>query len=193
MIRIIAGSRKNRRVVSLPFSHHVKPISARMRKSLFDIIRPYITGSIFLDLYAGIGLVGLEALSRGAQKVVFVEKDLRCINTIKRNLKNLNFEDFGDVVKADVLKDLRFLKYYSSEGYDIVFMGPPYRDENNNMLSYTEPTLKNIVFSGLLSEYGIVIAQHHIKERYEIPHNLLKFRSERYGDTVIDFLKQKIK
>ena len=192
MIRIIAGSRKNRVVLSLPFSHPVKPISARMRKSLFDILRPYITGSIFLDLYAGIGLVGLEALSRGSQKVVFVDKDIKCINVIKRNLKNLEFEGFGYVIKADVLKDLKFLRYYSAEGYDIVFIGPPYRDENNNMLCYTEPTLKNIVSSNLLSEYGIVVAQHHIKEKFNVPDVLVKFRSERYGDTIIDFFKQKI-
>jgi 16S rRNA (guanine(966)-N(2))-methyltransferase RsmD len=191
MIRIIAGTKKNRRILSLPFSHHVKPISARMRKSLFDILRPYITGSIFLDLYAGIGVVGLEALSRGSQKVVFVENDIKCINTIKRNLKKLEFEKVAHVVKADVLKDLIFLKYYSQDGYDIVFMGPPYRDENNNILSYTEPTLKNVVNGSLLSEYGIVIAQHHIKEKFSIPDKLIKFRSERYGDTIIDFFKQK--
>ncbi len=191
MIRIIAGSRKNRRVLSLPFSHHVKPISVRMRKSLFDIIRPYITGSIFLDLYAGIGLVGLEALSRGAQKVVFVDNDKACINTIKRNLKHLEFENKAVVVKANILQKLDWLRYYSTEGYDIIFMGPPYRDENNNPLEYTLKTLNFIIEANLLSEYGIIIAQHHIKEKFEIPSSLIKFRTEKYGDTIIDFFKKK--
>lgn len=191
MIRIIAGSRKNRRVLSLPMTHHVKPIAVRMRKSLFDIIRPYITGSIFLDLYAGIGLVGLEALSRGAQKVVFVDNDNMCIKTIHRNLKHLELENQGVVVKGDVLKNLNWLRYYSPDGYDIVFMGPPYRDVENNPLNYTLITIENILSSDILSEYGIIISQHHIKEVFEIPQRLIKFRTERYGDSIIDFFRQK--
>jgi 16S rRNA (guanine966-N2)-methyltransferase len=190
MIRVIAGSRKNRRILSLPFSHPVKPISARMRKSLFDILRPYITGSVFLDLYAGIGVVGIEALSRGSIKVVFVDNDIRCVNIIKKNIKNLGFDDLAHVVRADVLKDLRHLKYYSDEGYDIVFIGPPYRDKDNNMLFYTGPTLANIVSANLLSEYGIVVSQHHIKEKFSVPQCLVKFRTEKYGDSVIDFFRQ---
>ncbi|MCX7641353.1 MAG: 16S rRNA (guanine(966)-N(2))-methyltransferase RsmD [Elusimicrobiales bacterium] len=191
MIRIIAGSRKNRRVLSLPMEHHVKPISVRMRKSLFDIIRPHVTASIFLDLYAGIGLVGLEALSRGAEKVVFVDNDNQCIKTIKRNLKHLNFEEKAVVVKADVLKDLSFLKIYSSDGYDIIFIAPPYRDKDNNPLYYCSKTVENILKANLLSEYGIIITQHHVKEFFEIGDLLIKYRSEKYGDTIIDFIKQK--
>ncbi|MCX7905164.1 MAG: 16S rRNA (guanine(966)-N(2))-methyltransferase RsmD [Elusimicrobiales bacterium] len=191
MIRIIAGSRKNRRVLSLPMDHHVKPISVRMRKSLFDIIRPHITASIFLDLYAGIGLVGLEALSRGAGKVVFVDNDNQCIKTIKRNLKHLNFEDKAIVIKSDILKGLSFLKMYSQEGYDIIFIGPPYRDENNNPLYYCERTVENILEADLLSEYGIIIVQHHKKEFFNLDKNLFRYRTEKYGDTVIDFIKQR--
>jgi len=189
MIRIIAGSRKNRRVLSLPMSHHVKPISVRMRKSLFDILRPYITGSIFLDLYAGIGLVGIEALSRGAQKTVFVDNDNQCINAIKRNLKHLQLEDLGVVVKGNILGNLNWLNYYSSDGYDIVYMGPPYRDKDNNPLNYTLKTIELVLKAGILSEYGIIISQHHIKERFETPPELIKFRTEKYGDTLIDFFK----
>lgn len=193
MIRIIAGSRKNRQVLSLPMDHHVKPISVRMRKSLFDIIRPYITASIFLDLYAGIGVVGLEALSRGAGKVVFVDNDNLCLKTIKRNLKHLEFEDKAVVVKADVLKGLSFLKMYSPEGYDIIFMGPPYRDVNNNPLYFSKQTIEIIVKDKILSEYGIIISQHHKREVFDTPDMLIKYRTEKYGDTLIDFFKQRIK
>lgn len=191
MIRIIAGSRKNRQVISLPMSHPVKPISARMRKSLFDIIRPYITASIFLDLYAGIGVVGLEALSRGAGRVVFVDNDDKCLKTIKRNLKHLDFEDKAVVVKADILKGLSFLKAYSPEGYDIIFMGPPYRDANNNPVYFSRKTIDLIIEAELLSEYGIVISQHHKKEIFEPPDLLVKYKTTRFGDTIIDFFKQR--
>ncbi len=191
MIRIIAGLRKNRQVLSLPMTHHVKPISVRMRKSLFDIIRPNITASFFLDLYAGIGLVGLEALSRGAAKVVFVDNDRQCINTIKRNLKHLDFEDKAVVIKTDILKGLSFLKTYSPEGYDIVFMGPPYRDFENNPLYLSAKTIELVLNARLLSEYGIIISQHHIKEIFDPPSSLIRYRRERYGDSIIDFFKQK--
>ncbi|NLH40144.1 MAG: 16S rRNA (guanine(966)-N(2))-methyltransferase RsmD [Elusimicrobia bacterium] len=191
MIRIIAGTKKNRRVFSLPMTHHVKPISVRMRKSLFDILRPYITGSIFLDLYAGVGVVGLEALSRGAQKVVFVDKDITCLNAIKRNIKHLELESVSTVLKGDILQNLSWLNYYSPVGYDIVYMGPPYRDAQNNPLNYSLKTLSNVVEGKLLSKYGIVISQHHINEKLDTPQSLIKFRSEKYGDTIIDFFKPK--
>lgn len=188
-IRIIAGSRKNRQVFSLPFSHHVKPISVRMRKSLFDILKPYITGSIFLDLYAGIGLVGLEALSRGAQKVVFVDNDKQCLKTIERNVKHLQFEDKVKILKADILQGLSWLRFHSPEGYDIVFMGPPYRDRDNNPLNFSSRTIELVYNGNLLSEYGIIVSQHHIKEEIKLSENLKIFRKEKYGDTVIDFIK----
>jgi 16S rRNA (guanine(966)-N(2))-methyltransferase RsmD len=189
MIRIIAGSRKNRRVFSLPMSHPVKPISARMRKSVFDIIRPYITGSIFLDLYAGVGTVGLEALSRGAQKAVFVDYDPRCIKVIDKNIKNLGFVDNSVLLKADILKGLIWLKYYSPEGFDIIYIGSPYRDEDNNPLMYSSKTIEMAYSEGLLSEYGFIISQHHNKEKIELPAGLKIYRTEKYGDTIIDFIK----
>lgn len=189
MIRIIAGSRRSRRVLSLPMSHHVKPISARMRKSVFDIIRPHITGSIFLDLYAGVGVVGLEALSRGAQKAVFVDRDPQCLKIIQKNIDNLDFKEAAKVVKGDILKGLIWLKYYSPEGYDIVYMGPPYRDSENNPLFYSTKTLELVAKEGLLSEYGFVVVQHHKKEPLEIPKGFILYRSEKYGDTVVDFVK----
>lgn len=191
MIRIIGGSRKNRRIFSLPFSHHVKPIAVRMRKSIFDIIRPYITGSVFLDLYAGIGAVGLEALSRGAQKVVFVDNDKSCLRVIKKNVEHLGFTENAVILKGDILKGLIWLKYYSQEGYDIVFMGPPYRDKDNNPLFYTTKTIEYVINDDLLSPNGIILAQHHIKEIINVPANTLIFRTQRYGDTVIDFIRKK--
>jgi len=191
MIRIIAGSKKNMRVFSLPYSHHVKPIAVKMRKSIFDIIRPYITGSIFLDLYAGIGVVGLEALSRGAQKVVFVDNDNKCLKVIKRNIDNMGFVDKSIVLKGDILKGLIWLKYYSPEGYDIIYMGPPYRDLDNNPLFYTTPTINHIVNDNMLSENGFIIAQHHKKEPVIIPPSVFIYRTKIYGDTIVDFIKKK--
>lgn len=189
MIRIIAGSRRSRRIYSLPMSHHVKPISARMRKSVFDIIRPHITGAIFLDLYAGVGVVGLEALSRGAQKAVFVDIDPKCVKVVQKNIDNLGFSQSAKVLRGDVLKGLIWLKYYSPQGYDIVYVGPPYRDWQNNPLFYSCETIKLIASDQILSEYGFVIVQHHKRESLSLPDGFELFRSQKYGDTLVDFVR----
>ncbi|MDE2292548.1 MAG: RsmD family RNA methyltransferase, partial [Elusimicrobia bacterium] len=86
-MRIIAGTARGRRLFATKTDMMVRPISARIRQSLFDILRPMVTGSYFLDLFAGTGAVGLEALSRGAQRAVFIEADKRCIQVIERNLE----------------------------------------------------------------------------------------------------------
>src|SRR3989338_1256922 len=98
MMRIIAGTHRGRKIFSVPKDKFVKPISARIRQSFFDIVRPYITGAVLLDLYAGVGTVGLEALSRGASKVVFVEKEGICVKTIEKNIAALEFTDKAKVL-----------------------------------------------------------------------------------------------
>ena len=109
-------------------------------------------GAMWLDLFAGTGNVSLEALSRGALRVVSVDREPACIKNIHRNLAHLGFEDRARVIKADILKPLDFLLSYSdNEGYDIIFMGPPYRDLNNKMLSLSEPALKNVAEAKLLA------------------------------------------
>ncbi|MDO5764517.1 MAG: RsmD family RNA methyltransferase, partial [Elusimicrobiales bacterium] len=147
-MRIIAGTARGRRIFSVSKNLPVKPISDRIKQSLFDILRPRITGAIMLDLFAGTGNVSLEALSRGALKTVMVDREPACIKNIHRNLEHLGFADRAKVLRGDVLKPLDWLMPYSdNEGYDIIFMGPPYRDINNKMLSFSEPALKNVADS----------------------------------------------
>src|SRR5512137_1863258 len=113
MMRIIAGTHGGRKIFSVPKDKFVKPISARIRQSVFDIIRPYVTGATFLDLYAGVGTVGLEALSRGAVKVVFVEKEGICLKTIEKNIAALGFTERAKALKADVLSGLKWLEHFA--------------------------------------------------------------------------------
>lgn len=189
-MRIIAGIARGRKLFSVSKKMMVKPISDRMKQSLFDIIRPRVAGSIFLDLFAGTGSVGLEALSRNAMKVVFAEREIACLKAIEKNLKNLGFEDRAKVCKCDILKGTKFLYNHTDEnGFDIIFMGPPYRLANNKELSLTEPVLKDIAENKILARDGIIICQHHKKETFEVPENLDLYRSEKYGDTTIDFLR----
>lgn len=189
-MRIIAGTARGRRIFSVSKNLPVKPISDRMKQSLFDILRPRVPGAKMLDLFAGTGSVSLEALSRGAMLAVMVDREPACIKNIHRNLAHLGFADRAKVLKGDVLKPLDWLLAYSdNEGYDIIFMGPPYRDINNKMLSFSQPSLKNVADARLLAPNGILIIQTHKTEEFDIPATLTVFRTEKYGDTLVRFLR----
>lgn len=189
-MRIIAGSARGRKIFSVSKNLPVKPISDRIKQSLFDIIRPRVPGAIMLDLFAGTGNVSLEALSRGALKTIMVDKEPSCLKAQARNLEHLGFKDRGKVLKGDILKGTAWLAAYSEgEGYDIIFMGPPYRDIKNRPLNFTNPVLADIAASKLLAPTGIIIAQHHQNETFDVPAGLVLYREEKYGDTLIHFLK----
>lgn len=191
-MRIIAGTARGREIFSVSKNLPVKPISDRIKQSLFDIIRPRIPAAIMLDLFAGTGNVSLEALSRGALKTVMVDWELACLKVMARNLEHLGFTDRAKVLKGDILKGTAWLGAYSEgEGFDIIFMGPPYRDINNKPLYYTEPVLASVAAAKLLAPDGIIVAQHHQNETFKTPENLDLYREEKYGDTLIHFLRYK--
>ncbi|MBR4592156.1 MAG: RsmD family RNA methyltransferase [Elusimicrobiaceae bacterium] len=189
-MRIIAGTARGRRIFSVSKNLPVKPISDRIKQSVFDIIRPRLPGARMLDLFAGTGNVSLEALSRGVLRAVMVDKEPACIKNIHRNLEHLGFADRANVLRADVLKPLDYLLAYSdNEGYDIIFMGPPYRDINNKMLSLSAPALANVAQARLLAPGGIIILQTHKTEEFPVPVPLEIYRVEKYGDTLVHFLR----
>ncbi len=189
-MRIIAGSARGRKIFSVSKNLPVKPISDRIKQSVFDIIRPRLTGAMMLDLFAGTGNVSLEAISRGALRCVMVDREPACIKNIHRNLVHLGFEDRAKVIRGDVLKPLDFLLAYSdNEGYDIIFMGPPYRDINNKMLALSAPALQNVAQAKLLALGGIIILQTHKTEEFAVPDGLEIYRVEKYGDTLVHFLR----
>ena len=99
----------------------------------------------------------------------------------------LGLEDSADIVKCDVVKG--FQKFQNK--YDIIFMGPPYKDGDKNALALTYPTLKNIVLFSLLKENGIIISQRHIKEPVGNIAGLDSYRTEKYGDTTVVFYRMK--
>jgi len=185
-MRIIGGTAKRRALKSPSHSHGVRPILARVKKSLFDILRPRVEGSTFLDLYAGSGAVGLEALSRGAHSVTFVDMNPNCLSIIRQNLSKLQLFDRARLVRADVMKGLAFV----GGPFDLIFMGPPYHDQAWHALYLTQPTLREIGRSPLLNPGGLVIGQHHAKEPpVELP-GWEMFREESYGDTKLSFFRQ---
>lgn len=186
MIRIIGGRFKGRRVVGVVQDPGVRPITGRMRQSLFDILRPWLPGSRFLDLYAGSGAVGLEALSRGAARAVFVERDARCARGIARNLELLGLSGAARVLRLDVAAGLGRLR---GEAFDLIFAGPPYKDAQKRPLRLTAATLEAVRRGGLLAPGATLAVQHHKSDAPAPPEGFVLKRQERYGDSLIDFYR----
>jgi 16S rRNA (guanine(966)-N(2))-methyltransferase RsmD len=186
-LKIIAGKMRGR-ILKTPHRDGlvVRPMLGRVKKSVFDIIRFKTPNSIFIDLFAGTGSVGLEALSRGAKKVVFVESNEVSISFIKRNIYMLGFNDKSKIIRCDIMRE-----FFALHGkFDIVFMAPPYKNGfNKKPLALTYLTLENVVKYDILKHDSLIISQRHTKEFVGKITKLECFRNEKYGDTVISFYK----
>ena len=155
---------------------------------MFDILTPRLPNSRFLDLYAGTGAVGLEALSRGAAHATFVERDALCLKFLQANITHLGFDNNAAIVRATITENLSFM----AGPFDLIFMGPPYKAEDRTPLALVHPTLASITKNNLLAlTKGLIIAQHHKKEPVPIPRpNGSSSRQEHYGDSTVTFFRR---
>lgn len=177
-MRVTGGIGRGRRL-KVPAGAEVRPTSDKVKQALFNILGGQVAGSVFLDLFAGAGGIGIEALSRGADKVVFVDASRDSLSAIRHNLGLADFGDRAEIVPA---KAGAFLKK-SSGPYDIVFLDPPYAEE-------LQPLLELISGAGILKPDSIVIAEHFKKQQSpERAGGLTLYREAKYGDTVLAFYK----
>jgi 16S rRNA (guanine(966)-N(2))-methyltransferase RsmD len=177
-MRITGGIGRGRQL-KVPAGEKVRPTSDKVKQALFNILGDRVPGSVFLDLFAGAGGVGIEALSRGADRVVFVDGDRGSLDVVKHNIEHAGFAHCAETVLA---KAETFLKKRSGP-YDIVFLDPPYTME---ML----PLLQQVAGSGLLKNDAVVIAEHFRKQLSPGMAGALALEREaRYGDTVLAFYK----
>jgi 16S rRNA (guanine(966)-N(2))-methyltransferase RsmD len=173
-VRIIAGKYRRRHLKTLE-GDATRPMLDRMRETLFNILAPEIDGAVFVDLYAGSGAVGIEALSRGAASAIFVEMSLSAVGVIKENLALLGIADEAEILPMPVIPALK-----SITG-DIVFLGPPY--------ALTEE------YEGTLAALGerpprIVIAQHARQHSFEESYGQLRrTRVVKMGSSAISFFR----
>lgn len=188
-MRIIAGSLRGRQIKT-PEDPGLRPISGRIKQSLFDMLTPRLPGARLLDLFAGTGAVGIEALSRGASFVFFVERNRRVLAILGENLKALGLESRARAQPGDALEDLSWIPFRAGvETFDIIFLGPPYKDVDKRPLAYSTPVLARVVEARLLAPGGVVVLQHQVKEEVALPPGLECARQVKYGDTYLDFLK----
>jgi 16S rRNA (guanine(966)-N(2))-methyltransferase RsmD len=173
-------------MIHLPAGCHIRPTSDRIKESLFNILRS-VPIAHFLDLYAGCGNVGLEALSRGAAGAVFVEKEPRLANAIRENLRLLEYEKQGEVITAPVDQGLKRLTK-RGVSFDIVFADPPYD-------AYALPKLLRCLETAeLLAENGVIVVQHSMREDIQSisMQHLMMSDQRRYGETTLSFLRKMI-
>lgn len=124
-MRVIAGSARRLRLVT-PEGNDTRPTQDRIKETLFNMIQNQVPGAVFLDLFAGSGGIGIEALSRGARKAVFIENNATAYKCIMQNLKTTHFEEDAMVIKQDVVLGLRNIREQEA---DIIFIDPPYHGE----------------------------------------------------------------
>ncbi|MFQ5601316.1 MAG: 16S rRNA (guanine(966)-N(2))-methyltransferase RsmD [Candidatus Krumholzibacteriia bacterium] len=178
MLRIVAGRFRGRRLHTTR-GRGLRPTADRMKESIYDVLQARVPGARVLDLYAGSGSLGLEALSRGASHVVLVECSRRALEIIRRNLELLGVQDEVDVVAADAL---RYLAASAMQAFDLILADPPYD-------AGVEDDLLAAVQRSVLRPGGCFVLQHVRRWRVtRPPEGFELFRSKRFGDTVVDFL-----
>jgi len=176
-MRIISGDAKGRKVRH-DRSPDLRPTASKVREALFSILRKKVEHAHFLDLFAGTGAVGFEALSRGASQVVFVESDRKRVLRIKKYIKEFGLEDRAEVVCSDSLKYLNELPRGACN--DVVFADPPYAYERFDELC------RIIYNKDILAEGGTLIIEHSSKKRLGGEHaGLALIKEYRYGDTML--------
>jgi 16S rRNA (guanine966-N2)-methyltransferase len=171
-MRVIGGEYRSRRLKTLP-GLNTRPTPDRLRETLFNVLAPNIVDSVFLDAYAGTGAVGIEALSRGARRCVFVEKNRAAVDVIRENLKSLGAGDRAEVFTGKALAVL------ARVNADIIFMDPPYEMEDE--------------YGAALSAIanGLVIAQHASRMDLLPDYGILhRYRILKQGDNWLSFYRR---
>lgn len=182
-MKVIAGKYRGR---VLDFPKHVRPTQDKVRKSMFDYLRLVTEGSRVLDLFAGSGAFGIEAISRGAKSVYFIDHDKRCNSIIEKNLHKLGILDKGDLEVYNFTQDcFRALEILSKkkEVFDIVFLDPPYRS------GLAKKALKTLWSSGIVAPYGFVLAEHSRKEEVKGDVPVEPLKETDYGDTRVSVFR----
>jgi 16S rRNA (guanine966-N2)-methyltransferase len=183
-LRVIAGKYKSRRLTA-PAGTETRPTSDRLRETLFDVVAPAVPGSVWLDLFAGTGAIGIEAISRGARMVYFVESSRRAVRTILANLSSLGIEEGFDLLERNVPLALRLLDS-QAVACDFCYLDPPYRE----MADYVE-VLGFLSHSRVLTPKGLVIAEHDKRfDPGEALGSLRRLRTLRQGDSVLSFYRR---
>ncbi len=177
----ITGGRARGRKIYAPKSDKIRVTSDRVRESLFDIL-PSMEGALFLDIFAGTGSVGIEALSRGSAWITFIEKEALHAVALRKNLNLCGFDKISEVMVSTVESGISVLSG-RSRYFDVVFADPPYDK------GLAAKTLCLLGECDLISKDGVLVIEHAFREDIVAGNEFVLTDQRRYGDTVLSFLK----
>ena len=181
-MRIISGTSRGRRLSTLR-GDALRPTSDRVKESIFNILGGEIEGKVILDLFAGTGNLGIEALSRGARKAIFVEKGKEALKVIHRNLLQCGLMDQSEIISEDVNRAIVFLQR-RKESFDLILMDPPYEK------GWVQKTLSSLISNPIFHEGSIMVIEHSRRE--PLPEKIegwMLIRHRKIGDTVVSFFQ----
>ncbi|MGF9965632.1 16S rRNA (guanine(966)-N(2))-methyltransferase RsmD [Bacillus rhizoplanae] len=181
-MRVVSGKCKGHPLKAVP-GNTTRPTTDKVKEAIFNIIGPYFDGGLALDLFGGSGGLGIEALSRGIDKAIFVDRDGKAIKVIHQNLESCRLEAQAEVYRNDAERAVKALMKREIS-FDLVLLDPPYKDQKIVSL------ISIIDQHGLLKENGIIMAEHGVDvELPETIGRLVKVRAEDYGITAISIYK----
>lgn len=174
VVRVVSGICKGRPLKAVP-GNTTRPTTDKVKEALFNMIGPYFEGGIGLDLFAGSGGLGLEALSRGLEKVIFIDRESKAIQVIQENIKACKFEDLTEVYRNDADRALKAL-IKRGISFDYIFLDPPYKKQQLVSL------MEKMDEQGVVKIDGIVVCEHSFD--VELPKSVGQFtqiKHEKYG------------
>ncbi|MBS4172402.1 16S rRNA (guanine(966)-N(2))-methyltransferase RsmD [Bacillus sp. FJAT-49736] len=173
-MRVISGTRKGKSLKSVPGTQ-TRPTTDKVKEAIFNMIGPYFSGGIGLDLFAGSGGLGIEGISRGLDKVIFVDRDIQAYQTVKSNIKECGFEEQSEIFRNDSERALKAL-IKRNITFDVIFLDPPYKKQKLINL------LQMINDANMLNENGSIVCEH--SSDLELPNaigNFALIKKVKYG------------
>ncbi|MCM8784220.1 MAG: 16S rRNA (guanine(966)-N(2))-methyltransferase RsmD [Candidatus Omnitrophica bacterium] len=184
-MRITTGILKGKKLIS-PKLKNLRLTEEKVRKAIFDVLGEFVERAVVLELFAGSGALGLEAISRGASSVTFVDNDKECIEVVKRNIP----PEIKPKTKVMRIDCFRAIDYFSchEERFNLIILDPPYKKGLVSLI------LKKISESSILLEpEALIVVEHHGEEKLGELGNLFLLKQRRYGEVFVSFLKLKDK
>jgi 16S rRNA (guanine(966)-N(2))-methyltransferase RsmD len=180
-LRVISGNLRGKRLFS-PKGQELRPTSDRVKEAIFDILQDQIQGQNVLDLFAGTGALGIECLSRGASKAVFVEESSESLSALRRNIEECRLKDKAEVLGRKVLPALKILEV-RGEAFGLIFLDPPY-DKGE-----ARRVLEVLSRSSILTPGTLVVVEHSLSEGIDSIPSLQRVDRRKYGRTLVSFFR----
>ncbi|MBQ0137996.1 MAG: 16S rRNA (guanine(966)-N(2))-methyltransferase RsmD [Kurthia sp.] len=181
-MRVISGERKGMPLKAVN-GVTTRPTTDKVKESLFNILGPTFQGGTVLDLFAGSGGLGIEALSRGMEHGIFIEKDSKAFQNLKENIAKCRYEECTEIYRNDATRALKLLIKREFQA-DLIFLDPPYKKHMYYDL------VKDIIENNVIRPDGIIVCEHDFQ--LELPaqvETFVKYREEKYGSTIISFYR----